>query len=523
MEFRVLSKSTWVPGNGKNTVYLKVDNWNDYSFVTSFYLSLHDGDGRLHNIGDVKIGFKGQTTEISTYTKLENRFVDLGEEFFSLGQGIEFYQKMAALPASLGKQILSALRDIVVKSDIIESINNEEVFGTSLLRGISLSVVKGQYTRILNGLAELTDFKFKFLRPEEPKFGSIDLDFEVKVDSAPRSNIHAIIGRNGVGKTTILNGMISAITDRQGTSAKFIDIDGWQESEISNDYFSSLVSVSFSAFDPFAPPEEQPDPAKGTCYFYIGLKDGENTELHRTIRDLQYDCIKALINCFQDSSKTKRWLDAIEKLGSDENFFLMRLEELNAIYLQIRQDLKENEQSDSASFADRFRNAVAPTLSRMSSGHAIVLLTITRLVSTVEEKTLVLLDEPESHLHPPLLSAFVRALSDLLHDRNGLSIIATHSPVVLQEIPKSCVWKIYRKGENVVTSRPNIETFAENVGVLTSEVFNLEVERSGFHDILANSVLTGKSYEEIVAEYDNQIGFEGRAILKVLIAKRDRG
>ncbi len=40
----------------------------------------------------------------------------------------------------------------------------------------------------------------------------------------------------------------------------------------------------------------------------------------------------------------------------------------------------------------------------MSSGHAIVLLTVTKLVARVEEKTLVLIDEPESHLHPPLLS-----------------------------------------------------------------------------------------------------------------------
>lgn len=200
----------------------------------------------------------------------------------------------------------------------------------------------------------------------------------------------------------------------------------------------------------------------------------------------------------------------------------MRLEELNSIYLEIRRRYNEYEQSDSTCFVDEYRGAVAPILSRMSSGHAIVLLTITRLVATVEEKTLVLLDEPESHLHPPLLSAFIRALSDLLHDRNGLSIIATHSPVVLQEIPKSCVWKIYRKGANVTASRPSIETFAENVGVLTSEVFNLEVERSGFHDILANSVLLGKTYEQVLTEYDGQIGFEGRAILKVLIAKRDK-
>ena len=158
----------------------------------------------------------------------------------------------------------------------------------------------------------------------------------------------------------------------------------------------------------------------------------------------------------------------------------------------------------------------------MSSGHAIVLLTITRLVATVEEKTLVLLDEPESHLHPPLLSAFVRALADLLHDQNGVAIIATHSPVVLQEIPRSCAWKIYRVGTNVTSSRPAIETFAENVGVLTSEVFSLEIERSGFHDLLAKSVGTGRTYEEIVDDYDNQLGFEGRAILKALTANRDR-
>lgn len=522
MEFRVLSKTTRIPDAGRNTAYLKVDLWNDYSFVTTFHLTLHDADGHLHEIGDIKIGFRGQTREVSTYTNLPNRFSDLNDNFFSLGQGVEFYKKMAEMPDSLRENVLSSLRDIVAKPDIIDSIKEEDVFGTSLLRNVSLSIVKGQYARLLAGLAELTNFKFKFIRPEEPKFGSIELDFEVKIDSTPRSNIHAIIGRNGVGKTTILNGMINAVTDKEESNARFIDTKGWQKNEISNDYFSSLVSVSFSAFDPFMPPREQPDPAKGTCYFYIGLKDSSNGELHRTIGDLQNDCTKSLIKCFREASKTKRWLDAIEKLGSDENFFLMRLEKLNSIYLDIRSTINQSEQSDSARFFAKYRESIAPILSRMSSGHAIVLLTITRLVATVEEKTLVLLDEPESHLHPPLLSAFVRALSDLLHDRNGLAVIATHSPVVLQEIPRSCAWKVYRKGKNVTASRPDIETFAENVGVLTSEVFSLEVERSGFHDLLSESVSSGLSYEEIVSEYDDQIGFEGRAILKVLISRNNK-
>lgn len=522
MEFRVLSKSTWVPDGGKDTVYLKIDNWNDYSFVTLFHMSLHDEDGQLHDIGEIKIGFKGQTIETGTYTKLPDRFESVGDEFFSLGQSVEFYRNMASLPNGLGKRILLALRDIAVQPDLIKDLKEEGVFSTSLLRNVSLSAVKGQYARALEGKAELTDFKFKFVRPETEDLGRIDLSFDVRVSSRPGTNIHAVIGRNGVGKTTLLNGMIEAIATRQGANAKFVDTDRWPEHEIPDDYFSSLVSVSFSAFDPFTPPLEQPDPAKGTCYFYIGLKDQQNGQLHRTISDLRNDCVKALISCFYQPKKTERWLNAISKLGSDENFASMKLEQLETVYRELRNTTVHDEQSDSEIFRDKYREKVDLFLSRMSSGHAIVLLTITRLVATVEEKTLVLLDEPESHLHPPLLSAFVRSLADLLHDRNGVAIIATHSPVVLQEIPCSCVWKIYRVRENVTVSRPTVETFGENVGVLTSEVFSLEVERSGFHDLLAKSVETGRTYEEIVGDYDNQLGFEGRAILKALVANRDR-
>lgn len=47
------------------------------------------------------------------------------------------------------------------------------------------------------------------------------------------------------------------------------------------------------------------------------------------------------------------------------------------------------------------------------------------------------MDEPEEHLHPPLVAAFIRALSNLLTYRNGVGIVATHSPVIVQEVPKN--------------------------------------------------------------------------------------
>jgi len=523
MEFRILSRKQNPPNNGVATIYLVKDAWNDYSFVTMFYMHIHDEDGILHDIGQIKIAFKGQTTTIPTYEKLNERFEHLDESYFSLGQGVSFYKNIAAIPNGFGKKALIELNDIVLIPHLIDGIRDEEVFKDSLLRNYSLTTVKGQFSRVLEGKAELTDFKFKFSRPESDVIGGTVLNFDVNVGSTPSTNIHAIIGRNGVGKTTLLNGMIEAITDRS-KPYQFIDTSTfWNERVIDEDYFSSLVSVSFSAFDPFTPPVDQPDPAKGTCYFYIGLKDSNNSEKHRDIAELRKDCVKALTSCFYKPEKTTRWLNAITKLGSDENFASMKLERLEFIYRDIKSRKSGSEQSDSTEFREQYLAEVDSFLSKMSSGHAIVLLTITRLVASVEEKTLVLLDEPESHLHPPLLSAFIRALGDLLHDQNGVAIIATHSPVVLQEIPKSCVWKIYRVGKNVQTSRPDIETFGENVGLLTSEVFSLEVERSGFHSMLDNSVKSGRSYEEILKDYDNQLGFEGRAILKVLITKRDKG
>jgi len=153
----------------------------------------------------------------------------------------------------------------------------------------------------------------------------------------------------------------------------------------------------------------------------------------------------------------------------------------------------------------------------LSSGHKIVLLTITRLVEVVEEKTLVLIDEPEAHLHPPLLSAFVRSLSNLLIDRNGVAIIATHSPVVLQEVPRTCAWMLRRTGDESIVERPECETFGENVGILTREVFRLEVTQTGFHRFLTEAVMEGGTFESLSERFNNELGAEARAILQALI------
>ncbi|WP_233978884.1 AAA family ATPase [Pectobacterium versatile] len=502
MNVLIIPREQRVPYSGVNTAYLHVDRWDDYSFVTMFYLSLHDESGNLHEIGNVKIGFQGQVIGKPTYVNLGQGFQSLPNGYFSVGQDVEYYQKIFNLSDTIKYKLLYSLNDIAYSPEIMSIAENEDVFKTSLLRDVSLSVIKGQFSRAIHGKNPLTNFKFKFVRPAESKISGVELIFKVKIEEKPSTNIHTIIGRNGVGKTTLLNGMIEAVTSKGKSDSKFYDIDGFAESPIDKDYFSSLVSVSFSAFDPFEPPTEQPDPSKGTCYFYIGLK--KENDILKGVNDIHEDFIQALKLCFSQGPKKNRWLNAIDTLESDENFESM---ELKILARYTGTDLDSNARK---------------LIKKMSSGHAIVLLTITRLVATVEEKTLVLIDEPESHLHPPLLSAFIRALSDLLLDRNGVALIATHSPVVLQEVPKSCVWKLNRSRLVTMARRPDIETFGENVGVLTREVFGLEVVKSGFHDLLTKSVESGKSYQEIIDDYRGQLGVEARSLLKALVIHRER-
>jgi hypothetical protein len=114
-------------------------------------------------------------------------------------------------------------------------------------------------------------------------------------------------------------------------------------------------------------------------------------------------------------------------------------------------------------------------------------------------------------------------LMDLLIDRNAVSIIATHSPVILQEVPKSCVWKLRRSGTEAVAERLMIEPFGENVGILTQEVFGLEVTDSGFHKILKELVQSNPDYASALEAMGSQLGLEARAILRGLFFQKHKG
>ncbi|BCD00024.1 hypothetical protein BC30048_2926 [Bacillus cereus] len=91
---------------------------------------------------------------------------------------------------------------------------SEEVTKTSLLRDVNSFTVREKFHRIANGGANLTKYSFIYDSPGlTENLSGFKFNFEVTANSHPPTNIHTLIGRNGVGKTTLINNMIKALVD----------------------------------------------------------------------------------------------------------------------------------------------------------------------------------------------------------------------------------------------------------------------------------------------------------------------
>ena len=61
LNFFKIKRDDWFPETGKLLVYLKVDNWNDYSFHTLYQIVVFDENGSKHDLGYIKIANFAQT------------------------------------------------------------------------------------------------------------------------------------------------------------------------------------------------------------------------------------------------------------------------------------------------------------------------------------------------------------------------------------------------------------------------------------------------------------------------------
>ena len=154
----------------------------------------------------------------------------------------------------------------------------------------------------------------------------------------------------------------------------------------------------------------------------------------------------------------------------------------------------------------------------LSSGQRIVVSIFSDLLQHISKESLILFDEPEIYLHPTLLSTLLRMLHELLGQYDSYAIVATHSPIVIQEIPARSVRVFEREGSVPSLAPLPIESFGENLTELVDHVFRMNEDDKNYKTQL-RTLLEKRSYEEILALFGGRLSLNARMYLLSLQEK----
>jgi len=493
-------------------VVLVQDNWDDYGYKTTYHATLHPSDDEIVELGTVKILWERQT---SGYGPLPREpFVRLGPEFCSLGGDLDYYETIFKRGRPFYEDYLRGLGDVTFSDEVRARFEDLEGYKVSLMRlsgaertiadAVKLFQRDASVQRRRGGAAGFV-VKFRTQVADGANKFTIDFDFRRKGPLPHRLN--ALIGYNGTGKTRLLSNLAIAASGF-GYSTKEELLAKRAGRFVGNPPpFKTVVVISYSPFDTFVIPgrtNEEQDKLReqGAIfgYVYCGLRElaervGYPFERRQTYRLRTPDEVEAeflaALNRVRTAERLDALLEILKPLLHDASFQRIGLTKLY-------------HSEDDRRLAELFRG--------LSSGHKIVLKIVTELTAHIHgsEPTLVLIDEPETHLHPPLLAALLKSVRACLDQFDGYAVVATHSPVVLQETPSRFVNVLRRVGDNTHAISATIETFGESIGVITQDVFNLDDGTTDWHDTL-RKVARRRSIEEIEQLFDRRLGFAARS------------
>lgn len=506
-----------------NTLYLLFNSMNDSRYHTYYYIIYIDNYRHIHNIGHTKIGLYSNKNYDENYQSKNQHiaYYELDNNmYFSLGQDESYYENLIKLGDPLYKEILVELNDVVYNNKLYNLAKDFKVFKKSLALHLSHNTITQQFRNILIN-TKITQFEFNYAFPAtDNHFLNNNLNFNINYSDNNNNNIYAFIGSNGIGKSHLLSNIINASLEKEDKDYGKISFGKNSSS------FSRIIFVSYSNFDTRKFDFKEKNNTKCLIpYNYIGfeIEDIEESEYEVYVYSIignndkidKKDPTFIFLHEFSQLINNKKfdlWIKAINILDTDTILKENILDFINTELTYLNYSNIQKSQNILYKFYIKFES--------LSSGHKIILFTITKILNRIYENCLLIFDEPELHLHPPLISAYINSLTYILSERNAIGIIATHSPVVLQELKKDNVFKFNRINEFIKISNPKIETYGENIGSITNDVFNLEIKNSGYYKNLKELVSTGLTYEDILNKLNNNLGDEGKSILNMLIHYR---
>ncbi|MBO9695934.1 MAG: AAA family ATPase [Sphingopyxis sp.] len=526
------------------------DNWNDYSYRHFADLILFGADGEETPF-QLRLMFEN---EKNTFDFLSGQFGERGETFpldtvetrycALLGEVTGYRDLVALLGFDDAIGGLRKLHDVVLANiegedqDILTLMTGDP-FHLGMIRNAPRYTAYRRGGRFLrrtpvptvNDAASSFSIEARLPAYEQP----IEVDLDFSPDEIFDDRCCVLIGRNGVGKTQLLHAMIEAIERQETETADDVVAASFT---LGSPAFSRVLVFSSVQSDPY--PKAIP-PWAGIDYEYFAVA-ADVEPLGRSFIQCVVDCLRDDSSSFgSDAMRSERYqlLQAmLEKLGFLDDLYLPIAEDsedgfhdLHSIgddlFVGFAQRFIERDQNRLAALIDLGRPAIIlsddRTPRRLSSGELAMAQFVAQAVASVENGSLLLLDEPETHLHPNYISTFMDILQDLLDRTKSIAIIATHSAYVVREVPRQRVNVLSRDADGLLTSdRPRMQTFGANIDELSQFVFDDWAMPARYRRRLAEwgrAKVSEIGIEGVLGEYGDQLS----PVTLTLIARAARG
>lgn len=480
--------STWAPPfEFRNEIVLTYDNWDDFGYKTSFNMYYYDDDRNDIHIGSVKIYNRGRDEDAGSFGRHTRNYIDdeiesLSEDFCSLGQSLEYYNKLKSILPNEYMDILLRLNDIVANKEIRSIYENDSGVLTSLRRFSSAEKAYNEAISIIGDVQQKDkDISFTYRVTAPYDEAPVELSFDFKRSEYMPYRINVLIGKNGTGKTQLLSKLANSLSGYTDEVEKEV-FAGYRPP------IDKVMSISYSAFDEFKKiPKERSKDGKVFSYVYCGIQSEDGT-----------------LSLEQLKEKLERAYETIQEKQREE------------IWSEILSELMETEHRQTVELIAQKRfNEV-----RLSSGQQILICTITELIASIENESVILFDEPEIHLHPNAIANVMRMFYKLLDRFNSYAIFSTHSPLILQEIPSQYIQVLNRVDNTLVVRKPEVECLGNNINDIIFDVFDVRSSESNYKEYLSN--LSEKlSYEEILHMFNGRLSLNAMIYLKNCYSGRD--
>lgn len=508
------------------------DRWNDFGYRTKVAVYMNVA-GKLWE-GQTYLGFlinndtgHPDSDRINQLLGETSEFVIAATEsmrFFTMLPSVKFYRDIVqCYGPDEAVRALRAMRDLVVLREFPSNANwldlatQSEVFLKSFMRMSESFFAFHNAGSILRGLDReesgilSKSLGITFRLPGRLNDHSLRFHFDHK--SALPKRIAVVIGKNGVGKSQALGRIVtSALTGK----SSLIDLETGDRPLINRLLAFAPTNEAKSAF----PNDQRRRPRIWYKRFSL------NRPARRTQNDSIAEIILRVVRSEEYIRNTTRWEIFLKAIKAIHRWEEIRLPTKQGNYLPLQTLRSGGEKSSLETFGniDLRKDPV-----RLLDGHGYALssgeISFLRFAAHaslyIENGSLLLMDEPETHLHPNFISQMVLLLDNLLRQTGSAAIIATHSAYFVREVfpAQVTVLRIDEEG-TVQADQPRLQTFGADVGAISYFVFGEDEPSSLATRVEQHLLERFTNWDELFDRYKDELSNEVLGTLREAIESR---